>query len=177
MECGTVTRQLIEEGADFIKVIATGGSTLTSFPYRPAFWVDELKSIVTESHNQGRFVGAHCRSNQGMRNVLEVGLDAIYHAFLTDEEGNASYDSEIVRRIVDQGVWVNPTMHIGRSHLWVLEAKRESEGLTLEEEGKLLSGYEHARRGWSRRVGWWMRGVSDCGFRLRDTPSASSTMS
>ena len=141
----TVTRQLIKEGADFIKVIATGGSTLTSYPYRPAFGVDELKSIVAEAHNQGRFVGAHCRSNQGMRNVLESGLDAIYHAFFVDEGGEASYDAEIVERIVQQGVWVNPTMHIGRSGIWALEAKRDGEGLTSEEEARLSAGYEHRK--------------------------------
>lgn len=139
------TRRLIKEGADFIKVIATGGSTLTSYPYRPAFGVDELKSIVAEAHNQGKFVGAHCRSNQGMRNVLEAGLDAIYHAFFMDEEERPSYDAEIVERIVQQGVWVNPTMHIGRSSVWALEAKRETEGLSLEEEAKLTAGYEHRK--------------------------------
>ena len=139
------TRQLIKEGADFIKVIATGGSTLTSYPYRPAFGVDELKAIVDEAHNQQKFVGAHCRSNQGMRNVLEAGLDAIYHAFFVDEEGIASYDADIVERIVEQGVWVNPTMHIGRSSIWALEAKRDVDGLTQEEEDKLAAGYEHRK--------------------------------
>ncbi len=141
----TATRQLMKEGADFIKVIATGGSTLTSYPFRPAFGVDELRAIVAEAHNQGRFVGAHCRSNQGMSNVLEAGLDAIYHAFFTDEEGIASYDGDIVERIVQQGVWVNPTMHIGRSAIWALEAKRDGEGLTSEEEAKLSAGYEHRK--------------------------------
>ena len=141
----TTTRQLIKQGADFIKVIATGGSTLTSDPYRPAFGVDELKSIASEAHNQGRFVGAHCRSNQGMRNVLEAGLDAIYHAFLVDENAVASYDDDIVKHIVQQDVWVNPTMHIGRSHIWALEAKREANELTAEEEEKLAAGYEHRK--------------------------------
>ena len=131
------TRRLIKEGADFIKVIATGGSTLTSYPYRPAFRVDELKAIGAEAHNQGRFVGAHCRSNQGMRNVLEAGFEVIYHAFFMDEEAEASYDADIVGRIVQQGVWVNPTMHIGRSGIWALEAKRDAGRLTLEEEAKL----------------------------------------
>ena len=139
------TRGLIKEGADFIKVIATGGSTLTSYPYRPAFGVDELKTIAGEAHIQKKFVGAHCRSNQGMRNVLEAGLDAIYHAFFVDEWEQPSYDPEIVKRIVQQNVWVNPTMHIGRSGVWALEAKRDSEGLTEEEEARLASGYEHRK--------------------------------
>ena len=163
------TRGLIKEGADFIKVIATGGSTLTSYPYRPAFRVDELKAIGAEAHNQGRFVGAHCRSNQGMRNVLEAGFEVIYHAFFMDEEAEASYDADIVGRIVQQGVWVNPTMHIGRSGIWALEAKRDAGRLTLEEEAKLSAGYEHRKarlEQCARMVDAGVRLIagSDCGW-------------
>ena len=163
------TRGLIKEGADFIKVIATGGSTLTSYPYRPAFRVDELKAIGAEAHNQGRFVGAHCRSNQGMRNVLEAGFEVIYHAFFMDEEAEASYDADIVGRIVQQGVWVNPTMHIGRSGIWALEAKRDAGRLTLEEEVKLSAGYEHRKarlEQCARMVDAGVRLIagSDCGW-------------
>ena len=163
------TRRLIKEGADFIKVIATGGSTLTSYPYRPAFSVGELKAIGAEAHNQGRFVGAHCRSNQGMRNVLEAGFEVIYHAFFMDEEAEASYDADIVGRIVQQGVWVNPTMHIGRSGIWALEAKRDAGRLTLEEETKLSAGYEHRKarlEQCARMVDAGVRLIagSDCGW-------------
>ena len=163
------TRGLIKEGADFIKVIATGGSTLTSYPYRPAFGVDELKAIGAEAHNQGRFVGAHCRSNQGMRNVLEAGFEVIYHAFFMDEEAQASYDADIVERIVEQGVWVNPTMHIGRSGIWALERKRDAAALTLEEEAKLVAGYEHRKarlEQCARMVDAGVRLIagSDCGW-------------
>ena len=163
------TRRLIKEGADFIKVIATGGSTLTSYPYRPAFSVDEMKAIGAEAHNQGRFVGAHCRSNQGMRNVLEAGFEVIYHAFFMDEEAEASYDADIVGRIVQQGVWVNPTMHIGRSGIWALEAKRDAGRLTLEEEAKLSAGYEHRKarlEQCARMVDAGVRLIagSDCGW-------------
>ena len=163
------TRGLIKEGVDFIKVIATGGSTLTSYPYRPAFSVDELKAIGAEAHNQGHFVGAHCRSNQGMRNVLEAGFEVIYHAFFMDEEAEASYDADIVGRIVQQGVWVNPTMHIGRSGIWALEAKRDAGRLTLEEETKLSAGYEHRKarlEQCARMVDAGVRLIagSDCGW-------------
>ena len=75
------TRQLIKEGADFIKVMATGGSTLTSNPYRPAYTIDELKTIADEGHRRGKVVAAHCRCNQGMSNVLESAFDIIIHGF------------------------------------------------------------------------------------------------
>lgn len=132
------TRQLIKEGADFIKVMATGGSTLTSDPFRPAYSVEELKAIGDEGRRHNRMVAAHCRCNRGMINVLEAGYDGIYHAFFAGEDGLPSFDQEIAKRIVEQGVWVNPTIHIGRSGIWALERKGEEVGLSEEEEIMLL---------------------------------------
>jgi len=135
---GQATRQLIKEGADFIKVMATGGSTLTSDPFRPAYSVEELKAIGDEGRRHNRMVAAHCRCNQGMQNVLEAGYDGIYHAFFAGEDGLPSFDQEIAKRIAEQGVWVNPTIHIGRSGIWALERKGEEVGLSEEEEAMLL---------------------------------------
>ena len=69
-ECRAAVRQLIKEGADFIKITATGGSTRTSFPLRPSFNVDELSAICEEAHKFGKHAAAHCASSQGMVNVL-----------------------------------------------------------------------------------------------------------
>ncbi|MEE8159929.1 MAG: amidohydrolase family protein [Dehalococcoidia bacterium] len=135
---GQATRQLIKEGADFIKVMATGGSTLTSDPFRPAYSVEELKAIGDEGRRHNRMVAAHCRCNQGMQNVLEAGYDGIYHAFFAGEDGLPSFDQEIAKRIAEQGVWVNPTIHIGRSGIWALERKGEEVGLSEQEEAMLL---------------------------------------
>ena len=44
-------RQLIKDGADLIKVVATGGSTVISYPFRPAFTVEELRAVTEEAHN------------------------------------------------------------------------------------------------------------------------------
>ena len=43
-------RYLIKQGADFIKVTASGGSTKTSFPLKPSFSQQELNVIVEEAH-------------------------------------------------------------------------------------------------------------------------------
>ena len=55
-ECRAAVRQLIKEGADFIKITATGGSTRTSFSLRPSFNVDELSAICEEAHKFGKHV-------------------------------------------------------------------------------------------------------------------------
>ena len=39
-------RQLIKEGADLIKLVASGGSTVTSDPFRPSLTVSELKAAT-----------------------------------------------------------------------------------------------------------------------------------
>ena len=47
-------RHLIEQGADFIKIAASGGSTLSSDPYRASYTVAELTAIVGEAHKRDR---------------------------------------------------------------------------------------------------------------------------
>ena len=131
------TRQLIKEGADFIKVMATGGSTLTSDPYHPAYTVDELRTIGEEARRRDRVVAAHCRCTEGMSHVLDAGFDIIIHGFFADEDTTRRFDPGVAERIAKQGVWVNPTLHIGRSRIWQLREKEAAEGLTGEERDML----------------------------------------
>ena len=42
LEATATVRQLIKEGADYIKMSATGGSTRTSYPLLPAFTLDAV---------------------------------------------------------------------------------------------------------------------------------------
>ena len=131
------TRQLIKQGADFIKVMATGGSTQTSDPYRPAFTVEELRTIGDEAHRRNKVVAAHCRCVQGMSNVLEAGYDIIIHGFFAEEDTVRRFNPRVAERIAKQSVWVNPTLHISRSNVWHLGKKKEMEGLTEDEKERL----------------------------------------
>ena len=163
------TRQLIKEGADFIKVMATGGSTLTSNPYRPAYTIDELKTIADEGHRRDKVVAAHCRCNQGMSNVLESAFDIIIHGFFADEDGVRRFDPRLAERIAKQGVWVNPTLHIGRSRIWQLQEKRDIEGLTEEEAAILIRAEEGYQVGLKEcgqliEAGVKLAAGSDCGW-------------
>ncbi len=141
-ECRASVRQLVKEGADFIKVTATGGSTRTSFPARPSFNVDEIKAIVEEAHKFGKHVVAHCASSQGMVNALDAGVDTIVHAVHKEADGSNKFQPEIAERIARQGVYVNPTLHDGRARIWALEEKKEAQGLTDGEQARLDSGRE-----------------------------------
>ena len=90
-ECRAAVRQLIKEGADFIKITATGGSTRTSHPLRPSFNVEELSAICEEAHRFGKHAAAHCASSQGMVNSLDAGIDTIIHGVHKDPDGADTY--------------------------------------------------------------------------------------
>lgn len=147
-ECRATVRQLVKEGADFIKITATGGSTKTSFKMRPSFTVPELKAICEEAHKFGIHTAAHCVSTQGMVNAIDAGVDTIIHAMFKEPDGTSRYRPEVAERIAKQNIFVNPTLHsIGKADILRLEAKLASDGLTEEDEHILdisRRGHEYA---------------------------------
>ena len=136
-ECRAAVRQLVKEGADFIKITATGGSTRTSFPSRPSFSVEELTAIVEEAHSFGKHTAAHCSSSQGMVNALDAGIDTILHATFREPDNSKRFRPEIAERIARQGVIVNPTLYGWRDQAIPLEEKLASSGLTEQEQARL----------------------------------------
>ena len=136
-ECRAAVRQLIKEGADFIKITATGGSTRTSNPFRPSFTVEELRAICDQAHNMGKHAAAHCSSSQGIVNALDAGVDTVIHALHKEPEGADRYRPDITERIAKQGVFVNPTIHLTRNRIWMLEEKMKSERLADREQAEL----------------------------------------
>ena len=133
-ECRAAVRQLIKEGADFIKITATGGSTRTSHPLRPSFNVEELRAICDEAHRFGKHAAAHCASSQGMVNSLDAGIDTIIHGVHKDPDGADTYRPDITERIAEQGVFVNPTLGQGVARIRMLEDMRD---LTAEQQAEL----------------------------------------
>ena len=133
-ECRAAVRQLIKEGADFIKITATGGSTRTSHPLRPSFNVEELRAICDEAHRFGKHAAAHCASSQGMVNSLDAGIDTIIHGVHKDPDGSDTYRPDITERIAEQGVFVNPTLGQGVARIRMLE---DLEDLTAEQQAEL----------------------------------------
>ena len=136
-ECRAGVRQLVKEGADFIKITATGGSTRTSDALRPSFNKDELSAICDEAHKFGIHTAAHCASSQGMINALEAGIDTIIHGIHKEADGTSTYRPEISARIARTGVFLNATLAGARVRIEMLEDKMESDGLTKQEDVQL----------------------------------------
>ena len=155
-ECRAAVRQLIKEGADYIKITATGGSTRTSFRSRPSFTVEELTAICDEVHKFGKHAAAHCASTQGMVNALDAGVDTIIHGNFDEPDASNKFHPDVAERIARQGVLVNPTLHGGRARIRTLESMAESRPLTDQEQADL----DRIRRDSEYRL--------DCFARMRD---------
>ena len=136
-EVRTMVRQLVEQGADYIKVTATGGTTATSYQLLPSFNVEELTALAETAHDLGRLTAAHCTSTQGIVNALDAGIDMIIHCFFREADGAWHFREDIAERIGKQGVFVNPTLHVQRSVPWALQHKKKDQALTKQEENLL----------------------------------------
>jgi imidazolonepropionase-like amidohydrolase len=86
-ECRRAVRQQLRNGADFIKVMAGGGtsSQLDELAY-PQFSPEELKAMVYEAHAVGKMVAAHAHGLKPIKHALACGVDSIEHGTAIDEE-------------------------------------------------------------------------------------------
>ena len=143
-----MVRQLIKEGADYIKITATGGSTITSDPLRPAFNLDELKAITEEAHKFNKLTAAHCTSTEGIRLSVEADVDMIIHSVFKEPNGDNRFDNKTAELMASKGVYVNPTLHVFRSQIW---AKQKSMADKPENKEDILA-LDIEKKEFERRV-------------------------
>jgi len=123
----TAVRNQVKLGANVIKMMATGGMfTPTANPRKPQYPVETLKAAVEEAHRMNVQLVTHTLSAHGVKNVVEAGVDHLIHArwYDSDPTKGLDYDPETVKKMADQGQWVDPT--IGH-HLLGQEAKDRGE--------------------------------------------------
>jgi imidazolonepropionase-like amidohydrolase len=83
------TRLQIRAGADWIKVMATGGVwSAADTPDASQFTVEEMRAIVEEARAAGiHGTLAHAEGTAGIKNALRAGITSIEHGDLIDDEG------------------------------------------------------------------------------------------
>ena len=148
-------RRLVQEGADHIKIMASGGGTEGTNPGLPSYTAKELGTAVDAAHHYGRLTTAHCRATQAIANAVEAGLDCIEHAEFNGPgdliqhvaEGpnhKPAWDDEIAKRLADSGMFISLTLPgSGYAQYSLLRDKREREGtagLTATESALLDRG-------------------------------------
>ena len=112
-EVVTAVRRQVRFGADLIKIMATGGFfTPTANPRRPQYSADTLAAAVDEAERVGLPIAAHTLSADGIQNCVEAGIHNLIRAIWFDRDPNAGVDyrPDVVKRMVDQDQWVDPTI-------------------------------------------------------------------
>jgi imidazolonepropionase-like amidohydrolase len=80
-------RELLNGGADFIKVIATGAVLAPgTVPGTPEYTEEEIRAAVEEAANYGTFVAAHAHGAEGIKRAVRAGVRSIEHGSLADDE-------------------------------------------------------------------------------------------
>jgi imidazolonepropionase-like amidohydrolase len=153
-------RQLCKEGADWIKIMATGGGTPGTQPYRASFSVEELTAAVDQAHALNRLTGAHAGSIEGIERAIAAGIDMLIHCSFYETDGRFCFRPDIAREIADRGIWVNPTLHIRRVRVWRVERLAKERQLTDEEATELAT----QQRFYDER-GEYFRGLMAAGVR------------
>ncbi len=127
-------RTLVVDGADHIKIMATGGGTVGSDPGAPAYSVEELRIAIETAHDLRRRTTAHCRATEGISRAIEARIDCIEHAEFLRPDGQIAYDERVAGGLVDSGVYVSPTLQaFGHYRLKALWQAAHSRELTAEE--------------------------------------------
>lgn len=95
-------RHEVKLGADFIKIMATGGFfTPNDSPEDKQLSYEELKAIIETAHSLHTTVTAHAYTTELVQTLAELGIDGIEHASLIDEE--------TARLLEEKDIYVVPT--------------------------------------------------------------------
>ncbi len=105
-EARKAVRQRYKEGADFIKITATGGVlSLAKSGQNPQFTQDEVDAVVQTATEYGMHVAAHAHGAEGMRRAVEAGVRTIEHGSYMNEE--------IMDLMKEKGTYLVPTLLAG----------------------------------------------------------------
>lgn len=96
-------RQRYKNGADVIKITATGGVlSVAKSGSNPQFTLDEVKAICETAKDYGMHVAAHAHGDEGMQRAIIGGVKTIEHGtYMSDEtmELMKQYDAYLVPTI------------------------------------------------------------------------------
>ncbi|GIO38657.1 amidohydrolase [Paenibacillus antibioticophila] len=107
-EVRKASRSLLKQGADVIKVMATGGIyTQGEEPGSEQMTVTELRAAREEASKKNKKTAAHAQGRQGIINCLDAGIETIEHGIYADRD--------VLIRMKEQGTYLVPTMIVFRN--------------------------------------------------------------
>ena len=107
-EAYKAVRQRYKNGADLIKITATGGVLSQAKDGANAqFTEEEIKAIVGAAKDYGFKVAAHAHGADGIKRAIRGGVNSIEHGTFMDDEA-----MELMKQY---GTWYIPTITAGKS--------------------------------------------------------------
>ena len=108
-------RQRYKNGADLIKITATGGVlSIAKNSKNPQFTEDEIRAIVETADDYDMHVAAHAHGAEGMKRAIRAGVRSIEHGTLMD--------AEVMTLMKQYGTYYVPTISAG---MFVAEKAKE----------------------------------------------------
>lgn len=100
-------RQRYKNGADLIKITATGGVlSVAKSSSNPQFTEEEIKAITEIAKDYGFHVAAHAHGDEGMQRAIRGGVKTIEHGTLMSEE--------TMQLMKEYGTYLVPTITAGK---------------------------------------------------------------
>lgn len=100
-------RQRYKNGADLIKITATGGVlSVAKDGDGPQFTMEELEAIIETARDYGMTTAAHAHGPEGMKRAVMAGITSIEHGTMMTEE--------IMDLMIEKGTYYVPTISAGK---------------------------------------------------------------
>jgi imidazolonepropionase-like amidohydrolase len=106
-DAAKAVRQRYKNGADLIKVTATGGVlSVAKDGDGPHFTIEELEAVVRTAKDYGMHTAAHAHGAEGMKRAVEAGITTIEHGTMMTPE--------IMQLMKEKGTYYVPTISAGK---------------------------------------------------------------
>ena len=123
-------RAILNGGADFIKIIATGAVlTQGTKPGTSEYTEEEIRAAVEQAAEYGTYVAAHAHGAEGIKRAVRAGVRSIEHGSLIDDEG--------IALMKEKGTWLVADIYngdyiasVGREQGWDKEILRKNDETT-----------------------------------------------
>lgn len=86
VDCMKAAREQIKGGADFVKIMATGGVNSDTRPEFSQLNLEEMTAAITEAHRAGKKTATHAHGKAGIKTAVLAGIDSVEHGSYLDDE-------------------------------------------------------------------------------------------
>jgi imidazolonepropionase-like amidohydrolase len=150
-EARSAVRKLVKDGVEWVKTYPTGDAAAPDVNdhHTLCMTFEEMHAVVSTAHNHKLKVTGHCRANEGIKNALRAGYDAIEHGTFMDAE---ALDLLLARDVpalqfewasVEYGPQFGLSQRVIDGHQETLEAGAESARMILRAGGRLGMGGDY----------------------------------